>query len=253
MHHSGTEWFETWFDTPLYEMLYAARDYGEAAKLSRLISTHFPVNSYPDVLDAACGRGRHAFNLAELGYSVDGADLSAIAISRAGKLAENHPKKHSLHFFEHDMRQPLPKSYSLVVNLFTSFGYFDEDDSNLLFLQNIAGAVRPGGGLVIDFLNPAYVRKNLVPDETLVTGNYNTRITRYVDADTVCKKMVFTSLSTGIKQEFTERVKLYGPRWFEKAFYKLNLELRQVFGDYDGSPFDSKTSPRQLMMLDRSA
>jgi len=114
------EWFESWFDTKYYHILYKNRDYTEAEKfISKLIDF---LNPEPDskFVDIACGRGRHSVYINRLGYSVVGYDLSEESILEAKK----HSKK-DLKFYTHDMRQIFRTNYfDFALNLFTSFGYF---------------------------------------------------------------------------------------------------------------------------------
>jgi len=76
-------WFEEWFDSPLYEKLYANRNSDEAERLADLIEKEIPVKKYSTVLDLGCGRGRHSIALATRGYDVTGVDLSEEALAKA--------------------------------------------------------------------------------------------------------------------------------------------------------------------------
>ncbi|MFN3940966.1 MAG: YkgJ family cysteine cluster protein, partial [Chitinophagales bacterium] len=78
------------------------------------------------ILDLACGKGRHSIYLNQLGYDVTGADLSENSIKEASKFANE-----KLHFKVHDMRIPFEEKYDAIFNLFTSFGYFENDADNL--------------------------------------------------------------------------------------------------------------------------
>ena len=86
------------------------------------------------VLDAACGQGRHAKTLYELGFKVDGFDLSPKNI-----VAANHYASENLSFFVHDIRDPLPVdgAYEWVCNFFTSFGYFEHEEDDLNTIKAI--------------------------------------------------------------------------------------------------------------------
>lgn len=144
------EWFKEWFDTTLYEKMYAHRDEKDAKMLATLIQHHFPKENYPDVIDLACGRGRHSFNFATAGYSVTGFDLSKKAIEKAkGNTSDALLGK--VHFYTHDMRNPIHKKCDLLINLFTSFGYFKQDEENELVISRMTEAVKKNGAIVIDF------------------------------------------------------------------------------------------------------
>jgi SAM-dependent methyltransferase len=237
--------FQEWFDSPMYESMYAHRDDQEAEKLSSLIHSRFPVDQYPRLLDLACGRGRHCLNLARVGYALTGVDLAprAIAIARE-KLASQHLKAD---FICGDMRVPLPDTFDGIVNLFTSFGYFDDDEENRSVLRAMHEMLRPGGFLVLDYLNERWVRDTLVPEES---GSFDTceyTIRRWISGSMVMKKISTQRPDVQVR-EFNEQVKLYGNDWFTHELTSLGFRITERLGDYDGSPFDPARSPRLIII-----
>ena len=75
------QWFETWFDTEEYHQLYKNRDDHEASIfIGKLIQFLSPAPN-ASFLDIACGKGRHAKPINDLGYKVVGYDLSSNSIS----------------------------------------------------------------------------------------------------------------------------------------------------------------------------
>jgi SAM-dependent methyltransferase len=83
-------------------------------------------------LDLACGKGRHSIYLNQLGYKVTGIDLSEQSIAHAKQFENN-----TLSFEVHDMTQAYPETFDAVFNLFTSFGYFEDERSNLEQLSSL--------------------------------------------------------------------------------------------------------------------
>jgi SAM-dependent methyltransferase len=245
---SSDAWYESWFDSPLYEQLYANRDDAEAAKLTKWIAEVLPPAQYPEVLDMGCGRGRHSLLLAGKGYQVTGVDLSPRAINIARRKAEENNMP-NVRFVTGDMRTWQGGPFSLVCNLFTSFGYFEDNDDNLRIIGNMQVNLREGGGLVMDYLNPETVQRTLVPEETVAVGEMTCRITRHIENDTVVKSLSFVSSTDGKSMSFQERVKLYGKEWFESAFVNLGMSLQSIRGDYTGGLFDPSSSPRMVMVV----
>lgn len=253
MSSAPLNWFETWFDTPLYEALYAHRDHAEALRLAQLINTHFPPQTHRAVVDIACGRGRHSFNLASLGYEVTGVDLSVNAIRQAKAVASQQYPNLPLTFYTHDMREPLGQTWPLAVNLFTSFGYMPDDAQNFAVLKNMTEAVASEGALVLDYLNPSFVQATLIDEEMKTIPGYELHIRRSIEKKTVSKSMTFRSTETGQVQTFTERVMLYDQLWFGQAYAKLGLKLQVVYGDYSGKPFfqDDDNHPRMILFAEK--
>jgi SAM-dependent methyltransferase len=108
------------------------------------------------VLDLACGVGRHAIELARAGYHVVGADVSPTFVERARELAEEAGVADATEFVVADMREIADElsdeSFDAIVNLFTSFGYYDDETSGRI-LEQCLRLVRPDGVFVLDTVN----------------------------------------------------------------------------------------------------
>lgn len=243
-------WFESWFDSYLYEKLYAYRDDSEAKRLVKWITTRFPPERFTKTLDMGCGRGRHAIFLAQNGYHVTGVDLSSQAIGKARQKAENENVS-GVTFEVGDMRIWRGGPFDLVCNLFTSFGYFENDVDNINVAQNMIDNLDERGFLVMDYLNQKYVRRNLVPEETLEIEGMTCHITREIRKDMVVKTLSFSPGDSEKEHQFQERVKMYDEEWFRSMFRGLGLTGFSFFGDYDGERFDPDRSPRLLMVVER--
>lgn len=242
-------WFEHWFDSPLHEQLYAKRDADDADRLAGLISAHFPAREYPKLLDLACGRGRHSINFARRGYQVTGVDLAPTAIERAkGKAVQAGVE---IDFIVGDMRQPLDMTFDVVVNLFTSFGYFSDEAENELPIAAMSQMVRQGGQVWIDFLNPGHVVANLVPTNSGTIPGWSYNIRRWIESGAVRKEIQLIEDATGDEQVFTEYVKLLELDWFKDISMRHGLQLRSVFGDYEGNSYDAIATPRLIMGFSR--
>ena len=154
-------WYASWFDTTYYHILYKDRDYAEAQSFMDNLTNYLNLPKNGKILDLACGKGRHSVYLNKLGYNVTGVDLSEHSINYA-KQFEND----SLRFDVHNMTKPYPETFDAVFNLFTSFGYFENDDYNLRTIEAIKTELNAYGFGVIDFMNVNYVINNLVAEDT---------------------------------------------------------------------------------------
>jgi SAM-dependent methyltransferase len=102
-----------------------------------------------DVLDLCCGHGRHAVELALRGYRVTGLDLSAVLLREAQALARRRGA--SVRWVRGDMRElPFGPRFDAVLNLFTSFGYFETEQEDLRVLREVRRVLRPGGIFLLD-------------------------------------------------------------------------------------------------------
>jgi len=200
------------------------------------------VQENSSILDLACGRGRYSQYLSSIGYDVVGIDISVENIVEAKKSESNN-----LNYLIHDMRNPLKIKFDLILNLFTSFGYYENDNDNLRVIKSIKSNLNTNGKAVIDFLNIDYVLGNIVKNEEKIIDNTKFTIKRYLKEDVLIKEI---SVISGNKSyEFQEKVKAYRLEDFSTMLKKFNLEIIETFGDYKLNPFNKETSPRLIMIL----
>ena len=200
------------------------------------------VQENSSILDLACGRGRYSQYLSSIGYDVVGIDISLENIVEAKKSESNN-----LNYLIHDMRNPLKIKFDLILNLFTSFGYYENDNDNLRVIKSIKSNLNTNGKAVIDFLNIDYVLGNIVKNEEKIIDNTKFTIKRYLKEDVLIKEI---SVISGNKSyEFQEKVKAYRLEDFSTMLKKFNLEIIETFGDYKLNPFNKETSPRLIMIL----
>jgi SAM-dependent methyltransferase len=232
------EWFEEWFGEE-YLRLYPHRDDAEADRAVDLIRRTVPFELGWRVLDVACGAGRHARAFHAAGARCTGVDLSPTLLRQARKVT-------AAPLARADMRQlPIrPGSMDLTVNLFTSFGYFDQDAEHTAALDEMISTVRPGGWFVIDFLNPAAVRRQLVPEETLELAGSTVQVSRSVSPDGryVCK-----SIRAAGGRNYSERVRLFEPDQMFDMLQAAGVAVQFRFGDYNAAPLTSN-SPRTILV-----
>jgi SAM-dependent methyltransferase len=236
------EWFEEWFDSPYYHILYKNRDNKEAENFITNLINFLKPSEESFFLDVACGKGRHSVYINKLGYKVDGFDLSENSIQIAKELEND-----SLHFFTNDIRKPLKlKAYDYAFNLFTSFGYFDENEDNQLSINSIADSLKDNGMLVLDFMNSNKTINNLNSSETKIIENLSFNINKSVDNGYIIKNIQFDD--NGNKYHFQEKVKAISLANFKTYFATANLKIEAIFGDYDLNPFDEDSSERLILI-----
>lgn len=242
MQKEKNTWFASWFDTPYYHILYKDRDYAEAQVFMDNITQYLNLPDDAKILDLACGKGRHSIYLNELGYDVTGADLSENSIAEASKHAND-----KLHFEVHDMRVPFEQKFDAIFNLFTSFGYFENDADNLTTLKAIQESLTEYGFAVIDFMNVQNVIENLVSEEVKTVDNIDFHIKRYVKDGHIFKEIDFEY--NGEKFHFTEKVQALTLQNFEEMMEEAGIYLLDTFGDYKLKKFYKNESERLIMVF----
>ncbi|MBC5864031.1 class I SAM-dependent methyltransferase [Flavobacterium turcicum] len=235
-------WYTSWFDTPYYHILYKDRNYREAQLFMDNLTHYLNLPEKAKVLDLACGKGRHSIYLNQLGFDVLGADLSTNSIETAKKNENNN-----LHFKEHDMRVPFEEKFDAIFNLFTSFGYFENDEDNLTTLKAIKESLSEYGFAVIDFMNVNQVLNTLVPEETKTVDGIDFHITRYLKDGHIYKEIQFQD--QGQDYHFTEKVKALTLTDFENLMEEAGIYLLDLFGDYKLKKFHKTESERLIMIF----
>jgi SAM-dependent methyltransferase len=193
------------------------------------------------ILDLPCGKGRHAVFLNSLGYKVTGGDLSKNSIKYAQEFEND-----SLNFSVHDMRKPFNNQYNAVFNLFTSFGYFEDDKDDILILQNIKDGLKKDGVFVFDFLNAEFVKATLVAKETKIVDGITFNITREIKDGFILKNISF--FADDENHSYTERVKYLEAKKMKAYFEKVGFTITNIFGNYNLSTFDAQTSKRLILV-----
>lgn len=235
-----TDWFTDWFNTPYYHILYKNRNDVDAELFMRNITQFIQLPKNSHILDMPCGKGRHSIYLNSLGYKVTGADLSLNSIEQIKKFEND-----SLSFKVKDMRNPLPKSYHAIFNLFTSFGYFENDKDDVLVLKNIKNALKENGIFVLDFLNVITVNKHLVKKETKIVDGIQFNIQREIKNEFIIKHISFEDHN--IQHSYVEKVKYIDLEKFENYFSSAGLKINHIFGNYQLDEFNPNTSDRLII------
>lgn len=236
------EWFATWFDSEFYHVLYQDRDYKEAELFMQHLVTFLKLPKGKHILDLACGKGRHSVYLNKIGYRVTGVDLSKNSIASASKFSTD-----TLDFKVHDMRDPFPEKYDAIFNLFTSFGYFEDDNTNIKVLQNIKNSLKKNGIGVIDFMNVNYVKKHLITEETVIKSTITFKIKRKIENQKIIKNISFTV--AGKTYNFQEKVQFLTLDTIKNYIKASNLKLIHTFGDYQLNDFNINESKRLILVL----
>lgn len=230
------DWYEEFFGEE-YLLLYPHRDEEDASRLVGLLVRLLPWEAGWRVLDVACGTGRHAAWFHAQGGRVVGLDLSHQLLVRAqGSTA--------VPLVRSDVRWiPIrPGMMDLTVNLFTSFGYFDDDDEHRRALTEMLATIRPGGWFVLDFLNADQIRRNLVRREDGAVDGTPVQIRRWLDDE---GRHVFKQIDvTG--RRLLERVRLFGAGELEAMLAEQGCRVIHRAGDYDGGPL-APDAPRVLL------
>ena len=236
-----SDWYKLSFGE-LYPVVYAHRSVESAEPESRFAIEQLALAPHARVLDLCCGNGRHLVHLRKHTDNVIGLDYSGDLLAIARKTA-------SAQLIRADMRAiPITGAMDAVVNFFTSFGYFEDEAENHAVVHGVSNALKPSGRFMIDYVNPAYARETLVPESEREQDGYLIQETRWIsESNGRLNKRTTLTTDGHIRAELGESVKLFTLEDLTELLESERLMVDTVFGDVDGSTFDT-TSPRMIII-----
>lgn len=242
MAHDADNWFEShalWAD--LFPFMFPESSFADAAASVPKIAALSKVAG-GTVLDLACGPGRYAVPLAQAGYVVTGVDRTRFLLNKARELASRAGV--TVEWVEEDMRQFVrPAAFDLVLNVFTSFGYFDDQAENRRVLDNIHASLKPGGVFVFDHLGKELLAARLVPtwSDTLPDGRI--RFARQTIINDWTQIEAEWVLVDG-KQASTFRLRhfLYSGQEIRDLLTRAGFQDVALYGSFDGVPYGPKAA-----------
>ena len=238
-------WYKDWFNSHYYHLLYQHRDEEEALLFIQTLINYLNPEKGSTMVDVACGKGRHSKALADMGFDVTGIDLSGASIEEA-KLDETD----TLHFYQHDMRLPFRINYfQYAFNFFTSFGYFKTRREHDNAIRTIAHSLQPAGIFVIDYLNVHYSEDRLEKSFTTTIEGVTFHISKWHDEEHFFKQIQITDENNKApKHLYTERVAKFSLGDFTEMLAYQDMQVQEVFGDYQLGRYDVRKSPRMIII-----
>ena len=235
-------WFANWFNSPYYHTLYKNRDEKEAQVFIDNLIDYLLIPKGIKLIDIACGKGRHAKYFNKKGMDVVGVDLSQNSINTAKK-----DENKNLQFSVHDMRENYQENaFDIVTNLFTSFGYFEDNKDDQKAINAMASNLKKEGILIIDFMNAKKVIANLVLNEQKTINNIQFDITRQVKDGFILKDIRIVDRKE--EQQFQEKVKAITLADYSEFITNAGLKIIDIFGNYKLDNFDEEISDRLILI-----
>lgn len=247
------DWWRSYFDAGYldeYSSIFnVVEERAQVARLTELLA--LPHGSR--VLDLACGQGRHAHLLAEAGFSVDGYDLSRDLL-KAAKARGTGP---SLKYTRGDMRS-LPmlwrRRFDGVVNLFTSFGFFDDPKDDARVISEVARVLKPGGVFVWQGGNrDALTSRFLRGDEWKTADGTQVRQDRSFDPLSGFLSIDSTWSGRRRVERRTHRIRLYTATHLSALMADAGLQLEAAYDGFSDSPLRREAHEMLLVARRRKA
>jgi len=189
------------------------------------------------VLDLCCGPARHTIELARRGYKVTGVDRTRSYLERAKKTAQAQGLE--AEFILKDMRRFVrPAAFDAVINLFTSFGFFEAEADNQNVLNNIYRSLKTGGAALFDTISREIVKRDFKERDWVESGNGLLLEQRFVDKDWRWLEPRWIIIKDGIKKEFRWKIRLYSADELRALLERAGFKEIELYGSLAGIPFD---------------
>lgn len=239
------EWFASWFDSPFYRELYAHRSGEEARAFILRLIEKLNLPAYSSVLDVCCGNGRHSEVFSEKSYSVVGIDISEKSLEEAKARNLKNTK-----FRNADARNfELHERFDCVLNLFTSFGYFETTEEHIEMLQRIYEHLNDNGVFVFDFFNANKVRTQGEEDRKVTKDGADFHILKEIKDNRIIKHIRIQKESA--RMDFQESVALYSKEQLVEMFEVIGFKDINTYGDYELGSFDLVNSDRCIIICSK--
>jgi SAM-dependent methyltransferase len=243
MADAEPDWWQTGFGPgylALYDGFLAERTPVEVDQIEALLELVPPRK----ILDLPCGQGRHAIELARRGYEVTGVDLSPYMLGVARERADASGVR--VRWLAGDMREALPgDTFDLILNLFTSFGYFADEADDRRVVRAAASMLEPGGRFLLEVINGQRVMGNFQEREWFTVGQIAVMERRSLDVTTRRMVVERTVSSANGDDTSVHAVRLYSGPAVKTMLGAAGFGRVELYGDWDGAPL----TPESLRVL----
>ena len=190
-----------------------------------------------DVLDLACGPGRHSVALAKRGFRVTGVDLSAFLLGKARQRARAHDV--DVEWIQEDMRRFVrPEAFDLALSLFTSFGYFESKDDDLTVLRNIRKSLRPGGTLAMEIAGREALARRFQPTTSKELADGRLLVERHEIVDDWTRiRNHWIAIEDDTAESFRFDVAVYSGQELKNMLFDAGFSDIKLYGGYDGREY----------------
>ncbi|MDP6041580.1 MAG: class I SAM-dependent methyltransferase [Candidatus Latescibacteria bacterium] len=244
---SSSPWFDRFFS---HEYL-SFDDHPHTALEVDFIHTVLSLNKNARLLDLGCGYGRHAIPLAQKNLKVVGLDRSPVLLGEAQSRAQQ--ANPSPAFIRADVRTiPFTETFDAVISMFSSLGYFEDENENFLVLQNIANTLKPGGKLLIETANRDFVVRHNPPVQIYRPEDMTLIEEREFDALTSRSLVDVTIVQNGEETHLHHSIRLYTATELDMLLASVGLITTAVWGDFHGDDL-TIDSPHLILLAEKPA
>jgi SAM-dependent methyltransferase len=195
----------------------------------------------PRILDLCCGFGRVTMELARRGFCPTGVDITETYLATAREAAAY--EKLDIEFVHADARSfKRPGAFDAALNLYISFGYFEDPEDDRRMVQNVYDSLKPGGAFIMETLGKEIAVRDFVEAEWFERAGYLV-LTRYAPLDSwgsLQNQWILIGKGRRIERTFTQR--LYAASELRSLLRGAGFSSVELYGDWDESPYDHRAA-----------
>ena len=231
------EWFDDYrFWRDLYLFMFSEKRFAEATEqVPKLLNLVKP--GCENVLDLGCGAGRFSIPLAKAALRVTGVDSTGYLLQKARAFAKKG--KVSVEWVQEDMREFVrPEAFDLAVNLFTSFGYFENREDDVLVVANVYRSLRRGGTFVIDLMGKEVLARMAQPAvlDILPDGSKLVQQPRVCDGWTRIRHE-WTLIQDGAARTYQFQTNIYSGQELKELLLRAGFAEVKLYGSLEGEEY----------------
>ena len=243
------EWF---YDEDFWEhyapVIFTGSRMAEAPEAADAVTRLAALNLYekktaksgPLILDLCCGFGRITLELARRGFIATGVDITEYYLCKARQDAAYEKLK--IEFIKEDIRSfKRENTYDTAINLYNSFGYFENEKDNLLFLKNVYSSLKEGGSFIMDVMGKEIAVRDFTEADWFEISGLTFLVNNCpVDSWTSqrCRWILLDQYGKHREKIFTQR--LYAASELRSLFLEAGFSAVELYGGWDESPYDDK-------------
>jgi SAM-dependent methyltransferase len=238
------EWWERFFDEETGEVMFTEQAWQRAEELCDSLVKLLEIEPGAKILDLACGPGRFALPLAKRGFRVLGLDISAVYLKQAKAKAKEQGL--SVELVQGDMRAiPFDGKFDAVINLFTSFGFFEREEDHLRVLREVHKSLKPGGRFLLEIANREWlIRHFQAHDWHESPGFISLEERKFMPERDRLEARWIKLYPDGRRKEYPISLRLFTLHELIGLFSQAGLKVLSCYGNLEGEPwgFDKNRS-----------
>jgi SAM-dependent methyltransferase len=193
----------------------------------------------PRLLDLCCGFGRMSLEFARRGFAVTGVDITNAYLAAGREDAEAEGLE--VEFVQEDIRRfRRNEAFDLAVNLYNSFGYFEDPADDRIVVKNVYDSLTDGGSFIIDVLGKEIAVRDYTEAEWFEKAGYIV-LTEYEPVDSwgsIWNRWILIKDTERIEKVFVQR--LYAASELRSLLLGAGFEPVEIYGRWDESPYDTQ-------------